>query len=162
MRSWCFWLLLFCLLAGSAHAETLTGRVSWVYDGDTIKVDGVGKVRLLGIDAPEKEASPRDDHYLRQDKIAPSTLREVAEQALRLNIKTVKGHRVSLELDRERTDRYDRTLAYVYLSDGRMLNRLLLEKGLAAVYRRFDFHYKQDFLNAEESARDQHLGLWHK
>lgn len=53
---------LVCLLlalACSAHAETITGRVVGVADGDTITVldsDKVQhKIRLAGIDAPEKK-----------------------------------------------------------------------------------------------------------
>ncbi|MEJ2700672.1 MAG: thermonuclease family protein, partial [Desulfuromonadales bacterium] len=64
--------------------------------------------------------------------------------------------------DHDERDRYGRLLAYVVLPDGRMLNRLLLEKGYAAVYRRFDFRLKQDFLRAEADARRRQVGLWQK
>ncbi len=155
-------LLLLLLFFGNAAAETRSGRVSWVYDGDTLKVEGVGKVRLLGIDTPEKEASPRDDYYRRHERIAPDRLRRIAAQALNFNRQQLKNRSVRLEFDHEQRDSYGRTLAYVFLPDGRMLNRLLLAQGLAAVYRRFDFRYKADFLRAEQSARDRRLGLWHK
>ncbi len=159
--------LLSCLLIGpltgsSALATTDRGNVSWIYDGDTIKVDGVGKVRLIGIDTPEKTASPRDDYYLRHDQIDCATLRDIAQQAFSFNLQQVKNRQVQLEYDREKHDKYGRTLAYVILPDGRMLNQLLLEKGFASVYRRFDFQHKPEFLKAEKSARDQQLGLWHK
>ncbi len=157
-----FPLLLFLLFSSSAFAESRSGNVSWIYDGDTIKVDGIGKVRLIGIDAPEKEASPRDDYYQRHDQIDPATLRKIAQQAFNFNIETVKNRRVKLEFDHEKTDRYGRTLAYVILPNGHTLNQLLLEKGFAAVYRRFDFQRKHDFLLAEKSARDRQQGLWHK
>ena len=46
------------LLACSAHAETLTGRVVGIADGDTVTVLDANrqqhKIRLAGIDAPEK------------------------------------------------------------------------------------------------------------
>lgn len=46
------------LLACSVHAETLTGRVVGIADGDTITVLDANhqqyKIRLSGIDAPEK------------------------------------------------------------------------------------------------------------
>ncbi len=46
------------LLAGLAHAATLTGRVVGVADGDTVTVLDANrqqhKIRLQGIDAPEK------------------------------------------------------------------------------------------------------------
>ena len=41
-----------------------------------------------------------------------------------------------------------------------MLNLLLLKKGLATVFRRYDFIYKKDFLKAEKKARKKRLGLW--
>ncbi len=155
-------LFLWLLLCSSAFANPATGYVSWIYDGDTIKVAGIGKVRLIGIDAPERKDSPRDNHYLYKEQIERKTLRLIAQQAFEFNLKQIKNLKVDLEFDQERTDSYGRTLAYVILPDGRILNQLLVEKGLAAVYRRFEFKQKQKFLQAEKSARDQRLGLWHK
>jgi len=142
-----------------SHAVDPAGTVTWVYDGDTLEIDGIGTVRLIGIDTPEKEDSPRDEYY-RKKGISLETLRAVSKEALRFNIRHVKGERVSLSFDREKKDRHGRTLAYVYLPDGRMLNRLLIEEGLAAVYRKFDFAFKDDFLSAEAIARNLHHGLW--
>lgn len=135
------------------------GTVVRVYDGDTIEVADVGKVRLLGIDAPEFEASGRDRFYLRRD-ISPETLRRTARRARSFTIDQARGKHVSLTLDHQHRDRYDRLLAYVHLPDGRLLNRLLVKKGLAAVYRRFDFRMKEDFLDAEAEARRAGRGMW--
>jgi len=150
---------LWLLGAGLAAAAGLHGRVSWIDDGDTLKVVGIGSVRLIGIDSPEMENSPRDRYYERRG-IDRATLRRIAHEALHFNIRTAKGQMVTLETGREQRDRYGRLLAYVVLPDGRLLNRLLLEKGYAAVYRRFDFRLKKDFLRAEAEARRRHLGLW--
>lgn len=155
-------LLLFVWLLNLPSAiagDTLKGTVVRVIDGDTLDVAGVGQVRLLGIDAPEWEASERDAFYTRHG-ISSRNLRNTARRAKIFNIDLVQGKRVALELDREPRDRHGRLLAYVRLSDGRPLNRLLLEKGLAAVYRKFDFELKQDFLQAEAKARRQRLGIW--
>ena len=158
-----FFALLICLLlSGNVCAALDHGRVSWIYDGDTIEVAGIGKVRLLGIDTPEKEDSARDDYYRKRWHISSAQLRRIAHQALAFNIAQVKNRSVQLEYDREPRDKYGRVLAYVFLPDGRMLNRLLLEEGLASVYRRFDFRFKPDFLKAEEMARKRQLGLWRK
>jgi len=150
--------LLFCSALSAAAAE-VRGRVSWIYDGDTVMVDGVGKVRLLGIDTPEKEASERDKTYRRLG-IASRQLRRGAKKATDFLIRNAKGQVVTLAYDRDRNDRYGRTLAYVTLADGRMLNRELLREGLACVYRRFDFRLKDDFLQVEAMAQGAGRGLW--
>ena len=152
--------LLLCTVLGAAAAD-VRGRVSWIYDGDTIKVDGVGKVRLLGIDTPERKASERDKTY-RRAGIPPKQLRYGAKQATAFLIRTAKGQVVTLTFDRERKDHYGRTLAYVTLADGRLLNRELIREGWALVYRRFDFRLKDDFLREEVAARGAGRGLWAK
>jgi len=151
--------LLLLTLGAAAGADDLRGRVEWIYDGDTIRVAGIGKVRLLGIDTPEREAGPRDRFFVKLGGNG-ATLRRIAGEALRFNIEQAKGREVRLATDRQRRDRYGRLLAYVVLPDGRLLNRLLLEKGYAIVYRRFDFARKADFLAAETEARRHGAGLW--
>jgi len=155
----CLLLLFFCLVS-TASAEKLSGKVLWIYDGDTLKVEEIGKVRLIGIDTPETKASSRDYFYKRNFDIEPKKLRKIAKQAKQYNIRHVKGTKVRLKLDRTKRDKYNRLLAYVYLPDGTMLNRLLLKKGLAAVFRRYNFTHKKNFLKVEKQARKKGLGLW--
>ncbi len=140
---------------------SLQGIVIWVYDGDTIKIDTVGKVRLIGIDTPERENSRRDQ-YLFGKGVSAARQRQIYQAAKAFNIKQVKGQRVSLTLDKPPRDRHGRLLAYVYLPDGRLLNRVLVEQGLAVVYRRFEFRMKENFLIAESKARRSEVGLWAK
>jgi micrococcal nuclease len=153
-----FILLLF--LTGSGQAAALRGQVSWIDDGDSLQVEGIGKVRLLGIDTPEYRASSRDRFYQKRFAIPPDRLRLIAAKAKEFNLRRVKNHTVRLEPGRVPQDKHGRLLAYVYLPDGTMLNRLLLQKGLASVFRRYNFRYKADFLATEQKARDNHLGLW--
>ena len=149
---------LFCFVLSAAAGE-VRGRVSWVYDGDTVKIEGIGKVRLIGIDAPEKEASERDKTF-RRAGIDPRQLRPGAKRATDYLIRNAKGKIVTLTFDRIKTDRYGRTLAYLTLPDGRMLNRELLREGLASVYRRFDFRWRDDFIQVEAAAQSAGRGLW--
>ena len=155
-------LSLLLLLASTSLAAKLTGQVTWVYDGDTLKIENIGTVRLVGIDTPESKASPRDRFYTKRFPISKKRLRKIASQAKDYNIRNAKGKRVKLELDHTHRDKYDRLLAYVYLPDGKMLNRVLLKKGLATVFRRYDFQYKKDFLKIEKKARKNRRGLWGK
>ncbi|WP_321390104.1 thermonuclease family protein [uncultured Desulfuromusa sp.] len=154
-------IFLFLLVTQSPAAE-VTGKVLWVYDGDTLKVENIGKVRLVGIDSPESEASTRDHFYRKKFNIEAQQLRRVARQAKKYLMATVKGQTVRLVFANTEKDKYNRFLAYVYLADGDMLNRILLEKGLASVFRRYNFQYKKEFLKIEKTARDKGLGLWEK
>ena len=141
--------------------EPLHGTVTWVHDGDTLEIDTLGKVRLIGIDTPEQQASSRD-MFLEKQGISVTRQREISEDAKMFNIRLVKGRMVALSLDHPPRDRYGRLMAYVYLPDGRLLNRMLLEQGLAVVYRKFTFRMKQDFLAAEQRAKQAGVGLWEK
>lgn len=112
---WFLWLPIPADAASKVPAdELLSGRVGWIYDGDTLKVEGLGKVRLLGIDAPEHENSERDRFYRRWG-IPPSRLRQVARDGVRFSVTRVKNRVVTLRFDRSRRDAYGRLLAYVFL-----------------------------------------------
>lgn len=152
-------LLAGCLWASSALAASLAGEVTRVYDGDTIVVAGIGEVRLVGVDAPEHEASTRDRYYQRRG-ISAAVLRRTAAAAKRYVERHARGRVVSLEPAEESRDRYGRLLAYVYLPNGQLLNRQLVLEGLAFVYRRFEFAQKQDFLLAEAEAQQRGAGMW--
>lgn len=154
-------LLLVTALAAQAgeDAPLLQGTVTWIYDGDTLEVDPFGKVRLIGIDTPEQKNSSRD-HYLIRQGVSAARQRAMSQAAKQFNISEVKGRTVTLNLDQPARDRHGRLLAYVELPDGRVLNRVLIEKGYAVVYRRFSFKLKDDFLAAEALARERKVGLW--
>jgi micrococcal nuclease len=164
-RSFCLLLTLSFILTLSACAEEpthdLQGVVTWVYDGDTLEIATLGKVRLIGVDSPEREDSSRDQ-YLANKGISAARQRQIHYAAKAFNIKHVKDQEVSLVLGEPERDRHGRLLAYVYLPDGSLLNRLLVERGLAVVYRRFAFNLNKDFLAAEDKAMQSAVGLWEK
>lgn len=143
--------------AGCSTAETASEgdggslvRVSRVTDGDTIRVARAGdeRVRLIGIDTPEV------DWY--------GGLAECfGEEAGRFLQDLLSGERVRLEHDLERADRYGRTLAYVYLEDGRMVNLLLVRRGYAEVtIYPPNVRYEARLRAAELEARTSGRGLW--
>lgn len=126
-----------------------------VIDGDTIMVKGKGeviKVRLIGVDTPESVArGSREKDNCPEGRIASDFTKS---QLLK---KTVY-----LEYDMERTDRYGRTLAYVYLKDQcTMFNRILLKKGYAKtmIIAPNDL-YEQDFKELERTAKKGSVGFW--
>lgn len=134
-------LLVACATAAAAQ------RVRQVFDGDTISVSGIGVVRLIGVDAPEKTGGYR----------ASEPFGDAATRFLRT---LLEGRDVRLEFDGPRKDAYNRTLAYVFLGDGRLANLEVIRAGWAEAYRRFDFGRKPDFLAAERDARAARRGMW--
>jgi micrococcal nuclease len=122
-----------------------------VVDGDTLHVlrrDRDVTIRLIGIDAPEV------DWYGGEGEC-------FGARAGRFATRLLDGERVRLELDEDRLDPYGRTLAYVYLRDGRMVNVVLVDEGYATVsiYPRND-RYEVRLRAAEDAARDAGAGLW--
>lgn len=122
-------------------------------DGDTFWVkhpDGEEeKIRLIGINTPETRNSGRTkvEYY---GKEASEYVRQF-----------LTGKKVRLEFDVQRYDRYQRTLAYVYLADGTFLNALLIKEGYAkvATYPP-NVKYVDLFIDLEKKARAEEKGLW--
>ena len=118
-----------------------------VLDGDTIDVVGVGRVRLLGIDAPERAHG--------YDTAAP-----FASEAREKLVELVLHRWVRLEGDVERLDRYNRRLAYVVRDDGLFVNAALLRAGLARVSARVPLARLGELKRAEAEARASRRGIW--
>ncbi|GAB4252445.1 MAG: hypothetical protein Kow00109_28070 [Acidobacteriota bacterium] len=121
--------------------------VERVVDGDTIIVAGLGRVRLLGVDAPE---SVKPDAPV--DPFGP--------EAAKFTKDRLDGRRVRLEFDTERIDDYGRRLAYVFLPDGGFFNALLVEAGLAVAFPSPALKYRRELLEAEDQARRRGAGVW--
>lgn len=113
-------------------------------DGDTFHCQGGPKVRLLLIDAPERDQRPFGGQ---------------ARQALAALLPA--GSTVALESDVARHDRYGRTLAYVYLGDGRMVNEAMAGAGYAVpVVYPPNVRYIERVRSAAAAARAGRRGLW--
>ena len=118
-----------------------------VIDGDTIVLDGGERVRLIGIDTPEK-----DDPRLR--------VRKLAAAATGFTRRLCQRRAIRLEYDFERQDRHGRTLAYVFLEDGTFVNAQIVRQGYGFAYTRFPFRYAEEFRVYEREARAAGRGLW--
>ena len=158
-------LLTSCLLTAAANAQNLTTVVIRVIDGDTIKMNIQGKpesVRLIGIDTPESKANAkamRDSNRSGQDMAAIVSQGKEAAAFTRSKVK--KGDTVRLETDVQERDKYRRILAYVWLSDGTMLNEAIVRAGYAqpATFPP-NVRYQDLFLEAARDARRNGRGLW--
>lgn len=122
-----------------------------VVDGDTFVAKKEGeqiKVRMIGMDTPET--------------VKPNTpVQPYGKEASNYSKKELTHKTVYLEYDKEKNDRYGRTLAYVWLSKNRMFNKELVEKGLAREkYFSPNGKYRQTFLKAQDEAKQKKLNLW--
>ena len=130
-----------------------------IVDGDTLTVlasDGLEyKVRLIGIDTPESvhsDASRNNEFGVSASKHTKDILKDVTT--------------LYLEYDVQVTDKYSRTLAYVWLSDDQsdinnMLNAKILSDGYAIdkVYEP-NHKYAEIFAQLCQAANESHIGLW--
>jgi micrococcal nuclease len=122
--------------------------VTRVIDGDTLVVEGVGTVRLIGVDTPETVDPRRPVQYFGRE--ASDFTKQLAT-----------GKPVRLEFDRDRTDRYGRTLAYVYLQpEDLLLNAEIIRQGYGFAYTVFPFQMMDLFRALEREARASGRGLW--
>lgn len=141
----------------------LRGKVSFVYDGDTIQVSGVGKVRLLGVDALDSRNQSKIREQARNLGMERGQVVGWARKAESFARGKLAGRIVKLEMGREKRGDYGRLLAYVHF-DGKSgkinFNRLLLQRGFATAYCAFDYRLKNEFLRTEKEARRRNRGLW--
>ncbi|WP_051475485.1 thermonuclease family protein [Bacillus sp. J37] len=156
-RMYRFFLLIltFIFIAGCVSEQTnstlLEAEVTKVVDGDTLHVMISGKketIRLLLVDTPET--------------VHPSKqVQPFGPEASNYMKETLSGEEIQVELGLGERDKYGRILAYVYLDD-QMINKLLLEKGLARVAYVFEPNtkYIDEFYDIQKQAQNEELGIW--
>jgi micrococcal nuclease len=148
-----------------AHLAPAT--VERVSDGDTVVLrlaDGRRqRTRLLGIDAPESRENPKFEREnptrTPQDR---ATILALGRQATAFTERLLPPDTVvGVEQDVEKRDRYDRLLAYLWLSDGSMVNVVIVREGYAQPFTKSpNVRYKALFRRCAEEAREQGRGLW--
>jgi len=142
--------------AGTAPGDPVgefdaTVTVSRVVDGDTVEISpavgGITDVRLIGVDTPEtKDPSEEVEPY--------------GPEASAFATEELTGRSVGLEFGAERTDQYDRLLAYIY-ADEEMFNEDLVVEGYAQAYPyEPNTEYEGRFAAAQEEAKASGLGIW--
>ena len=128
------------------HAEVLVGKVVGVSDGDTITFLDVEKaehkVRLMGIDAPEKSQD-----FGNQSKLALSDY--IYQQEVTVEYKKL--------------DKYKRKVGKV-IFEGKDICLLMIELGMAWHYKDYEKEQSKTdrdlYSQAELKARESRLGLW--
>ncbi|MFH1445187.1 MAG: lamin tail domain-containing protein [Nanoarchaeota archaeon] len=115
--------------------------VARIIDGDTIELENEERVRLLGIDTPEK------GQILWQE--ATDRLTEL-----------IDGKNVTLETDETDKDKYERSLRYVWLNN-QNIDVLMVREGYAEVLIiEPDHKYESELRDAQNYAQASNLGIW--
>ncbi|MDP3087504.1 MAG: thermonuclease family protein [Methylotenera sp.] len=139
-------LAFFCLISPSIEAESIVGQVVGVSDGDTItlldKNNSQYKVRLAGIDAPEKKQA-----FGNASKKFLSNL-IFSKQVI---------------ADWSKRDRYGRLVAKITLND-KDINLLQIEQGMAWFYFKYQNELNQEdrikYVQAHQNSENNKIGLW--
>jgi endonuclease YncB( thermonuclease family) len=143
-----FFILLFSSIRGISLNSEEYNHVKFVYDGDTILLQNGQRVRYLGIDAPEIYHDDRESDFM-------------AFEARAFNRNILSGERIRLEYDEEETDRYGRSLAYIFIGQGKMVNSMLVRRGLANVMTtRPNIKYRNYLLEQQRMAMEGRIGIW--
>lgn len=115
--------------------------------------DTSGKiVRVVDGDTPESVAP---DTYRKDNTEEGKTVSDIVRDKLKA------GDTVLIEYDVKKEDKYGRTLAYVYMSNGTMVEEWLLSEGLAntATYPP-NVKYSDHFQELAHNAWENEVGLW--
>lgn len=139
-------------LSSCVHAAPELATVRRVIDGDTVELAGGRLVRYIGIDAPETRRREGEQWI---DDPEP-----FGREATEANRRLVEGKTVRLDYDVERLDPHDRLLAYVYVGEQMVNERLLAEGYAVPLTIPPNVKYAERFRDAATQARTARRGLW--
>ena len=120
--------------------------VKRVISGSKIKLDGRGDAE--------------DEYIIYAGVRAPFPKEPYFEDSLTRNTELVIGKEVRLRFGKQRKDRNDRMLAYVFCGD-EFVNETMVREGLAYVRNTTANHrFAERLLKAQKEARSRRRGLW--
>jgi micrococcal nuclease len=136
----------------------ITARMTRVIDGNTIEVNipdalnrkSSTRVRLCGINCPEFSRS-----------VSAAAAEPLAQEAADCTRSLVEDVDMRIWLDAQHTrDAFGAVLARVELPDGRAVNEILLEQGLARANDRIPHAQLTRYAQLELTARRRRIGIW--
>ena len=139
------WVAFLTATPGFGQSRSQAYLVRRVIDGDTIDLTALGRVSLLGIDAPELDRDPE-----RSTPLAREAQQRLS--GLLLN----RWVRLEYETEAPTT----RRSAYVFTEDGRFVNEWLVSEGLARLSGRQNLRLRANLEQAESEARRARRGVW--
>ena len=125
-------------------------NVTRVLRADTIEVDTVGPVHMLGIETPDGK-TPIEIYGVHGQRAVSYVEKTLLGQAVRLEYDTTSAHN---------KDDSGQTLAYVYTRDGLLINAEMVKQGLAFVHGAEQSRLANDFRVLEREAMQAMRGVW--
>jgi endonuclease YncB( thermonuclease family) len=126
-------------------------RVTRVVRADTIEVEDVGPVRMIGIETPDGK-TPKEIYATHGQNALNYAEKWLLNQQIKLDYDAANG--VSGNKDDK-----GQTLAYVYTRDGTLINGEMVKQGLAFV-RPEQFRLGNEFRAFEREAVQSMRGVW--
>ncbi len=138
-----------------------------IVDGDGIILNDLGQkseleIRFLGIDAPEIKSCRKLFQDERESHMAGALLMMLGRLSLNfLKELMLPGTLLSIGFEKGiEIDTYGRTLAFVYLPDGRCLNELMIAEGYAKPYSRYYCRELTNYQILNMKAKNERRGLY--
>ena len=141
--------------------------LSRAVDGDGLILKNIlnnseEEIRFLGIDAPEIKPCKKLIQDERETHMAGQLLMMLGRQSFNFLIELIPpGTKLIVKTEsKESSDIYGRTLAYVYLPDGRCVNEIMIAEGYAKPYSRFYCSELTNYQILNMKAKNEKKGLY--
>lgn len=127
-----------------------TAQVAHVYDGDTIKLVDGRKLRLIGINTPERGRDGKEDEPFYNE--AKNQLQQIIDK---------NNGQIKIVIGKEKHDRYKRLLAHPFTLQGKNISSMLLKKGMGfSIAIPPNIQFVSCYQNAEKDAKTRKQGIW--
>lgn len=154
MKKLLFILICFFFISSNVSAsKKVNVKFEKCVDGDTAKFiinNEVKTVRFLGIDTPEiSHGANKAEAY-----------GDIASDYTCNKLNNAKSIKLEYDPKSDKTDRYDRVLAWVFV-DNNLLQDELISNGLAEVkYAKDDYLYVSMLKDSQDIAKNKEIGIW--
>ena len=127
-----------------------TAQVARVYDGDTVKLIDGRKIRLIGINTPERGRDGKQDEpfYLAAKKQLQEILRK-------------NNNQIKIAFGKDKYDRYKRLLAHIFTKDDKNITATLIKNGMGfTIAVPPNIQLLNCYQDAEADAQKNKRGIW--
>lgn len=127
-----------------------TAQVAHVYDGDTVKLVDGRKIRLIGINTPERGRDGKRDEPFYLD--AKKQLQDIISK---------NNNQIKIAFGKDKNDRYKRLLAHIFTSDDKNITATLIKNGMGfTIAVPPNIKLLNCYQDAEADAQKNKRGIW--